>query len=97
SKRDWSSDVCSSDLRFPVRKIFRGRTGVLRCPWTSWPAVSGVASGELFDELQQCRVVEPSVPLILEGCKELGHLCTDRDRHADQIGRASCRERQWRA
>src|SRR5699024_6678001 len=67
----------------PVRKSFSCRTGVLRCPWTSWPAVSGVASGELFDELQQCRVVETSVALILEGCKELGHLCTDRDRHAD--------------
>src|SRR5699024_8926081 len=72
-----------SSVRFLVRKIFHGCAGTLRRPWTSWPAVSGVAAGEPFDELQQCRVVEPSVPLILECCKELGHLCTDRDRHAD--------------
>src|SRR5207249_9657572 len=84
SKRDWSSDVCSSDLVGP-------RT---ESPWTggpSWQAIGGVlAAGALL--------VEIVVVIGLKAGGDLAHShdvggAFGTPSYIGQIGRASCRER----
>src|SRR5207237_4107888 len=86
-KCDWSSDVCSSDLVLDLRPVGGERPGLGR--------------GELLDE----RLVERGLEI-----RVAGHALF-RGQHPEvlvelqpgpiairvQIGRASCRERAWRA
>src|SRR5207249_5923523 len=89
SKRDWSSDVCSSDLQAAPAKM-RALAGA-RATWQPSEVraqrlqVTGVAGLAIqdyglagIDRAADRRVVVAQRP---------GHL------HAEEIGRASCRER----
>src|SRR5699024_12054523 len=80
SKRDWSSDVCSSDLKFTV-------TAFAPCRWYAFDMVNANFTGRwegLFapDEggtrIEFTEEVTPHNPLL---------------RLAAEIGRASCRDR----
>src|SRR5207253_8610472 len=83
--RDWSSDVCSSDLRYPdLEELVQVGAEDRQELEPLEPRVRGV--GGLFEH--------PRVEL------EPGQLAVEvvirRERRGDKIGRASCRERVWR-
>src|SRR3546814_1109966 len=79
---DWSSDVCSSDLRGPARPPKRSKTTFhfARQPFDFKRSGFAIKSGKWF--LQKCRS-----SALLGPSDARRHLTTD------QIGRASCRER----
>src|SRR3546814_19124954 len=99
---DWSSDVCSSDLERdraePVVGVnehaiarFYHESLVRRAFEVVDDAGSGMAEREIVRRRLGGRIdgVEGERGIVL-----LKHLAPDqRERHADQIGRASCRER----
>src|SRR5690606_40813207 len=86
--RDWSSDVCSSDLR--PRRRQRGRNSPIdsTLPFGTGPSVL------LFTVFRTCKRAlqrnvlrpAPSAWLSLEGRSPQA---------AGKIGRASCREKEW--
>src|SRR5699024_12085184 len=80
SKRDWSSDVCSSDL--PPRQVHHDR-----------PSSVPVLTIEIFIPMLIVRDDDrqPASSVLLLGERQLG-VVTARRPHF-QIGRASCRER----
>src|SRR5699024_11962707 len=77
SKRDWSSDVCSSDLKVSsVAKLLK-----------DWPVTTTCA------RKYSCITKNPPAPLKMKCCailysSTLSRLCSK----ARKIGRASCRE-----
>src|SRR5207249_5536472 len=87
SKRDWSSDVCSSDLQ-PRLLADRVR------------GLAGVAEARVVRHLPaaltvELREVEPAA--LMPGPRGTRLVAVDAAGHALQIGRASCRERveEW--
>src|SRR5207247_8260901 len=85
STRDWSSDVCSSDL--PQEYLDSGADAI----------VEGEAEQTLEDLLRQSGPLE-KIPGILFRNPDGSVARTEaRPLIADQIGRASCRERGSRA
>src|SRR5207249_5645659 len=93
SKRDWSSDVCSSDLRWKVRA---GRHPI--------PDLIEVALQVLLEDRQRLAIHARSSlvrlhPLIRFPDKLLRNHVRLGTRHQflplQEIGRASCRERRW--
>src|SRR5699024_12006902 len=94
SKRDWSSDVCSSDLNGAIRRFD---------PTTD--EVTTLARG--LREPSDILVIDAGATSGAEGPREAELLVVESAAHAltrvklpkDEIGRASCRERgdDWRA
>src|SRR5690606_40435749 len=76
--RDWSSDVCSSDLG----------TGTVVQRWTTVPVPYGRSDAETFVEQVERNWAE--------GTALNWAVRNPEDRSVVEIGRASCRERQWR-
>src|SRR5207249_7248468 len=86
SKRDWSSDVCSSDLGFGGGGG-GGPTGVGRNP---------PGGAVVFFYLKTAPDSATNVSLeILDSRDSLVRRFTPKPRAPSQIGRASCRERVW--
>src|SRR5207249_7676732 len=88
SKRDWSSDVCSSDLHFRLRDLnlyLVGNSGIGIAPVIRGHKSAGGCSGQ----------EGPSY--LLDGNAQLVRaLAIHVDNKARvEIGRASCRERVW--
>src|SRR5690606_40947157 len=85
--RDWSSDVCSSDLGNPD-EVFRARMPVFAAtPIEGDPALAGVRVDEVRQsEAAPLRRYEPGHPL----ADAQGYVYAP-----DKIGRASCRERAY--
>src|SRR5699024_11558695 len=90
SKRDWSSDVCSSDLK--VRTIL------------TYPPSAGRSIDEIFrvlDSLQQIDKQGVSTPINWQPGEDVVIPPSLSDEDAEkaypgqEIGRASCRERGW--
>src|SRR5207249_5760319 len=82
SKRDWSSDVCSSDLARLVDHVVRG------------VELLGVASDErIFLVVRGGSVRAEVVPE--RQYTHRGYRPGEGEVHCQQIGRASCRERVW--
>src|SRR5699024_11560609 len=80
SKRDWSSDVCSSDLKVVLTLVDLGVSTTFVDPWDldAWE-----------------RAIRPETRAVLvESIANPGAELVDLD--AIKIGRASCRERVWR-
>src|SRR5207249_5557385 len=91
SKRDWSSDVCSSDL---VPVSFRHRMSLRPSPLKSPVAATCQSVGTLTAELAQ---LEPKPPLALPS-QSVSVPPSSRHKMSLRpsplkIGRASCRER----
>src|SRR5690606_39807728 len=94
--RDWSSDVCSSDLEDPDlfqrgRPVGRDRADA---------PVQLVAEADRLRALEQLDAVEDAAAHVPGPLKGVGSVARDEDRVlVGQIGRASCRERveTWRA
>src|SRR5699024_12207886 len=93
SKRDWSSDVCSSDLRTGVRYHRAAcRAAPRRCPvydvaeYLGMRWDEGIRSTSIPREEQTmpAQTPKPSAPLDALVSR------------AEEIGRASCRGRRWR-
>src|SRR5699024_11929659 len=86
SKRDWSSDVCSSDLH-----LASWTAGLLLliafCPKiiVAWVILPGEVLGPLFLFLSSFAVIG--------GTQMIGSRMLDNRRTLAKIGRASCRER----
>src|SRR5207249_6020113 len=82
SKRDWSSDVCSSDL---VRIDCRPRR----------MSTNAQRASKLVDLRGFTILVLENDPDTLELLRAILDACGARVLLADKIGRASCRERVW--
>src|SRR5699024_11843812 len=81
SKRDWSSDVCSSDLR---QAYLIGKAGFKRIYLAA-------------DNDEQGRNLNRKLATSLRGMAELYVIDYGRYKDANEIGRASCRDREERA
>src|SRR3546814_20656981 len=84
---DWSSDVCSSDLKAVRRKIVADRTS-----GASWVVTDGLKPGE--------RVITQGIGNLRQGAairtvpeSSPQRVGTPKGDGAGEIGRASCRER----
>src|SRR5699024_12215066 len=93
SKRDWSSDVCSSDLSYAVVILAFGMTSL-----DSWRSLGN----DLFFVLFNSIFILFTYPLILlfeKGFKVTTDFSllelSDTNLPLLKIGRASCRERVW--
>src|SRR5690606_39657746 len=87
--RDWSSDVCSSDLKLTETNF--GRDHHPRC-FTLWMAGGGVKAGHIHGETCEFgyNIIKDPVH-VHDFHATLLHLLGMN--HERQIGRASCRER----
>src|SRR3546814_7111442 len=81
---DWSSDVCSSDLKLEGVSLERDRLKLQQMPPVTPPEAEAL-DRKLDTLLPRVRITE----LLLEVAERTGFLNAFRD----QIGRASCRER----
>src|SRR5699024_11266621 len=82
SKRDWSSDVCSSDLsQHATEKITHGSDVTVSCCEGD--------TGKIYDGLLEFSVTEET----LDDMPEAPLKIMMNVANPDQIGRASCRER----
>src|SRR5207249_9349625 len=80
SKRDWSSDVCSSDL---ARVGTVGCSDAARCVRSRYREGPRRSRPPPASRTERHRIYEHD------------HLALDRRQSAEEIGRASCRERVW--
>src|SRR5699024_11669943 len=87
SKRDWSSDVCSSDLQ-PVTLAPGSVVEVRDEEWL----VTGV---QTVYERANHQEVTPSSPVQRIEVQGLSELVRDTTAVFSEIGRAACRERVW--
>src|SRR5207249_6083827 len=84
SKRDWSSDVCSSDLEVPAQHLLRlGEQVVTDGPFAETKEVLGGYFLADCNDLDQAIELAQRIPLVDKGSVEIRPL---------EIGRASCRE-----
>src|SRR5699024_12230696 len=83
SKRDWSSDVCSSDLATGAPDPQR------------WSRSEGRIVARLRDPARPIGSPAWPAPLVTGGRRSERLLPPRRLRRAGQIGRASCREGVW--
>src|SRR5207249_7959034 len=91
SKRDWSSDVCSSDLQPALAELERIRIVCDR------PAVQAQGAFDQFVEHVALRHRVVIVPCLCLGSQGFGSRSGfgTAGQVLDKIGRASCRERVW--
>src|SRR5207249_7672419 len=78
SKRDWSSDVCSSDLRSAARFLLPRRRGRARFLFRQTRRLEGLSS-----------LHEPAT----SSAESIRRIPAHGHRKVSEIGRASCRER----
>src|SRR3546814_6158825 len=83
---DWSSDVCSSDLRAAWTRLFDETMASLRFPFKGEPLTSAEVLNRLTDREEAAR---------REAARSLGKVLGDNARVFSQIGRVSCRESVW--
>src|SRR5699024_11416752 len=87
SKRDWSSDVCSSDLQV----LGDQRPRVLYAPtWRADNDEDVVDTDRLIDDLKALAGLD--IQLMYRGHHRMNRLI--KDSSVSEIGRASCRERE---
>src|SRR5699024_12185942 len=92
SKRDWSSDVCSSDLQ---GNQVRGRIGYLPQELTMYSSLTVFEFVHYMAELKGVRdrgaaaAALEQVEMVQFAKRRIGQLS------GGKIGRASCRERVW--
>src|SRR5207249_8551604 len=87
SKRDWSSDVCSSDLGQSVQYVRRDLRSQVRIGLHDACDVGEIFLALAAAPLAILRRPDLSEEYILDP--------SDAKRQTKQIGRASCRERVW--
>src|SRR5207253_5210748 len=85
--RDWSSDVCSSDLFYGVFKAMHGNPVTIR---TIDPPLH-----EFLPKREELMVDVARLEALKKTGKELDEKKRLLARVEQQIGRASCRERGW--
>src|SRR5690606_39641429 len=89
--RDWSSDVCSSDLLFMCfRQQLIGDARVVG-DFTAAPILQHEIETAAGTESGNRRGIEDHHQRFLDVPENAAELCE----HAVEIGRASCRERGW--
>src|SRR5699024_12173587 len=86
SKRDWSSDVCSSDL---VRKG-RFKSAFLRTVLRGLQTRAGTGTAHCSSHRKPLRLLVPPKPMFPQDKEGSGSIYIARRK----IGRASCRERR---
>src|SRR3546814_10965713 len=91
---DWSSDVCSSDLR-PHRGDRVVRLGAIRAAALRHigPATTALAAERRYRALNQLDRTRLAHNIVGDTDRDRGATVIDRNEHRDQIGRASCREK----
>src|SRR5207302_7771106 len=87
--RDWSSDVCSSDLIFKEFKEFAMRGNVVDL---AVGVVIGAAFGKIITSLVG-DIITPVIGRITPGGADLKNKLISLEPDKTEIGRASCRER----
>src|SRR5207249_7309120 len=83
SKRDWSSDVCSSDLFLPIFGLFRRKYFSIQ-----------FQSGEIAEYFLRKRPKIGRKEDILSYLDRVGDANLLQQKGRNEIGRASCRERE---
>src|SRR5699024_12162288 len=91
SKRDWSSDVCSSDLSPGRREAAVHTSMVVRQDSLTLYGFASSAERDAFELVQTASGVGPRLAAAM-----VSVLSPSEIRRAE-IGRASCRERGWDA
>src|SRR5699024_12069181 len=91
SKRDWSSDVCSSDLALALAAC--SDSGSSDPANTDSSAASESADGNGSDAESNNPADESQFPITVEHA--LGETVIESKPERVEIGRASCREREW--
>src|SRR5690606_40710492 len=84
--RDWSSDVCSSDLPMPYNSARRSKRSEVDCGSLLMWRTESLSNGTTFVRRQGFRSLTRQA--------ETGTNIQRRIRIHQQIGRASCRERE---
>src|SRR5699024_11281180 len=93
SKRDWSSDVCSSDLKYTDSKKNNekfGAKGITFFDVGTSGGVSGARNGACMMIGGDRAIFRTIEPIFASLCVENGYLFC-----GEEIGRASCREMVW--
>src|SRR5207245_8697569 len=87
--RDWSSDVCSSDLHVARGKLLaRERIGLLIDPGSPFLEFSPLAAHGMYGgDVHSASIIAGMGRVSGRECIVI----------ANEIGRASCRERRWNA
>src|SRR5699024_11927513 len=96
SKRDWSSDVCSSDLGVRIGDADRVRLGAHLAEGTTVMREGFVNfnAGTLGASMVEGRI---SAGVVVGDGSDVGGGASIMGTLSGEIGRASCRERVWRA
>src|SRR5207245_6632673 len=87
--RDWSSDVCSSDLAVPLPLAAQGYPSTFVAVRSRWPfEFAALRAGSTWN-YQDAFLLQPTAGDPLAALLDIA------DRVTDEIGRASCRARVW--
>src|SRR5207302_5667217 len=95
--RDWSSDVCSSDLKYEDR-TFRWHPGVnpfalLRAGW-QWLRNGHIVSGGSTITMQVARIVDPRSRTVGGKLTQIARAFQIERSEERRVGK-ECRSRQW--